>query len=287
MKPFIVILFLTNLCSAQSTSDVKSLHIDLVQYLEDSGEYALTLAFLPGVNSSNWYDSLEFHFTQPKYSVDSEYSRYDAPAALIERYFHTDRLHDMKLYSDNNDFVDQGIFQGFEYIDQNIESKIVAVYRKSRPSTDAAMYAICGLKDTLPACPPKSYENSASLQRLQATVLPKDAVDHYPVEVGNCTDFHFMVPQAYRSSMETENDYHIDVFADLYLEHGGEVTNVLQLFDGWLYWHIQPLAMNHNGYPIVLLEKAMMDSDWFKQSILIWNGIGYEEKTPRFEIEAE
>ena len=287
MKPLIFFLLLTSLSFAQSSIQEKSLHIDFVQFLEESGEYALKLSFLPDANTRDWYDSLEFHFTQPKIEQGSEYQRYDAPLALIERYFHIDRLHEMKIYSDENRFLGEGIFQGFEYINQSIELKVVAVYRTSEVSLDTAIYAICGLEETLSSCPPKYYEKSESLRKLQAALLSTGAEEHHSLEVGNCTDFHFMAPQGYKVTSETEENYSVETFAQLYVEHAGKIQAVHQLYDGWLYWHLQPLAINHKDYPIILLEKAMMDSDWFMQSILLWNGIAYEENDVRFEVREE
>lgn len=259
------------------------LHIDFVQFLEETGEYALSLEFLPKADMNVWYDSAQSGGYEMNYTNDPEYVRYRIPEEEIKRYFYTDRLADVLLYDKNNRFLGRGIFQGYEFISQNIEPKTVAVFRMEKLSGDTAFYAVGGISDTLPAIAPKHYTNSETYVDLQARLWPENYTTYHGSEV-TLDDFRWMILQGYPFERGDEQEFETQVRADLYLEHDGGIKRVHQLKKGWLYWHLQPLPMNYKNYPIILLEKAMVESDWFMQAILIWNGEAYEERPVRFNV---
>lgn len=285
---FLLIFFLLTACSRDPSNDSgvqvieekgeavepyllsenDKLHIDFVQYLEESDEYALTLHFKEETDVKFWYDSIEQKLDELLFTDSIEFWRYRIPDSLVQQYFMTDRLKQVKLYDENNAFCGVARFSGFEFINQNIEPKCVAVFKLSSKNENA-LYAVAGLKKVLPEIPPEELSSTTRLNELKRQYLPFNYKDDNSMQSG-FQDTRLYAVQGY------EKDG-FAVYASLFLEANGKVSKVHHLEDSWLYWGIHPLAIAHEGNPLLLCDIGKFETCWRRSMVLKYSKGKYSE----------
>lgn len=289
MKQFFLLslfLFLTTSCSTNITIDSVSvvpepvikeeinpyqlqesvkIHIDYVQYLEETDEYALPLKWKKDADVKLWYESIAYDLPDIIYSNDSDYSRYAIPDSLIPQFFDMSSFNDVKLYNKGNSFVGEGEFIRFEFIDQNIDPIPVAIYRLNEKNEDA-LYAVAGLGKVIPEI--SSVE--APEERLNQLIeykMPKGYKDIYSLRCG------FLEKQFYAVQCYEENGF--NTFIELYKEENGQLLQVYKDIDDWYFFDIHPISIYYQEQPLLLCNFCKAESDWFQSGVLIFKNGKY------------
>ncbi len=240
--------------------ETDKIHIDYVQYLEETDEYALPLIWKKGVDILTWYESVVGSIRDTIYSNDSDYTRYKIPDSLIPQFFDVSTFKNVKLYNRENAYCGAGEFQRFEHIDQNIDPIPVAVYKLKKINKEAS-YAVAGLDTILPAISSEEAPE-VRLKQLIDFKLPKKYKEAYSLRNG------FMGKQFYSIQGYSENEF--TVFSEIYLEENGKLTKVHKNDEFWYYFDVHPIPIYNEQQPVLLCNFCKSESDWFRSNVLIF-----------------
>ena len=81
--------------------------------MHGSDDIGISLHIKTGADYKYWYSTVQTSFTDPFYS-NAGFSRFEVPVDIIETYFNTECLENMKVYSRDNEYLGDGKFIRYE-----------------------------------------------------------------------------------------------------------------------------------------------------------------------------
>lgn len=240
--------------------ETDKIHIDYVQYLEETDEYALPLKWKEGIDVFNWYDSIAGKLKDVIHSNELDYTRYKIPDSLIPQFFDVSTFSNVKLYSGENAHCGAGEFQRFEHIDQNIDPMPVAVYKLKRKK-EKARYAVAGLESVLPELG-SVFLPESQLNALVKKKLPPNYKEDRSLGV-LIQGKQFYAIQGYEADG-------FDIYSKLFIEEYGTLNEVHKNEEYWYYCSLDILPIYQNEQPLLLVDYCKAETDWFQSGVLIF-----------------
>lgn len=198
---------------------------------------------------------------------DDENSRYKFPASFSQKYFDLSGLSKLKIFDKYNNFFCNAVFMRVEYLNQNISSPFIAVYKTEKKIEGDNFYGMSNFNETF-----EKHNYVTSNDTVLTQNILKNLNENMPLfglEI-NGTHLHFTNSDTIVSIINSENYAYIVLttkndFKVLY--KSPEFENIIDLI-------VTPLTSNK--LPDVLTRNAKPESDVMWDKLLVYDGTNYK-----------
>lgn len=234
-------------------------------YFSNDNEAYVELYFIKDETNADEYDKI-VKLADSLIYQDDENSRHKFPDNLSPKYFDLRGLSKLKIYDNDNKLFCNAEFVRVEYLDQNISSPFIAVYKTEKIIKADGYYGISNFNGTLEQ---KNYTISKDTV-LTENILTKlnEQRPYYGLQ-NNGTHLHFSNNDTVLSVVNSENYAYVVLttkkdFKVLY--KSPDFENVADL-------RIIPLTKNK--LPYILTRNIKPETDVMWDNLLIYNGTKY------------
>lgn len=287
---FLKILLLTISCSNEHTSieeinenslsnyidtlatevDVLSENIQYVGFIDNfyfsnDNEVYIELYFKKGKTSLEEYEKI-ITLTDSLIYKDEDNSRNRLPQHIAANYFDLRGLSKLKIYDNNHKFVCNATFLRVEYLDQNISSVFIAVFKPEQKIQAQHHYVISNFDGKIEK---EIYTVSNDTIQTQNILTKLNERKSYYERENNGTHLQFLNSDTVLTILNTENHAYVVLkssqnFTILYKSNSPE--NIIDL-------KIIPLSKSQ--FPYILTRNNEPDSDYIYDKLLIFDGKKY------------
>ncbi|PZR21288.1 MAG: hypothetical protein DI539_08495 [Flavobacterium psychrophilum] len=197
---------------------------------------------------------------------DDENSRYKFPDNLSQKYFDLRGLSKLKIYDKKNKFFCNAEFLRVEYLNQNISSPFIAVYKTDKLIKEDGYYGISNFNGTFEQINYKVYKDTLLTQNILKNL--NEQRPSYGLE-NNGTHLSFSNNDTILSVINSENFTYITMTAGtdfklLYKSPDFENVNDIKI-----------IPLTKNRFPYILTRNVKPDTDVMWDNLLIFNGTKY------------
>ena len=264
-------LQITYIDTLQVNSDALNANIQYIGFIDkfyfsNNNEAYIELYFIKDQTNDEEYNKIVKLADSLIYS-DDENSRHKFPKNLSPKYFDLRGLSNLKIYDNNNIFFCNAEFLRVEYLNQNISSPFIAVYKTEEIIKADGYYGISNFNGTL-------ERNNYTISKdtvLTQNILTKlnEQRPYYELE-NNGTHLHFLNKDTVLSIVNSENFAYVILttkkdFNVLYKSPDFENVSDLRII---------PLAKNK--LPYILTSNVKPETDVMWDNLLIYNGTKYK-----------
>ena len=234
-------------------------------YFSNENEVYVELYFIKDEINSDEYDKI-VKLTDSLVYEDDESSRHRFPASLSSKYFDLRGLSKLKIYDKKNKFVCNADFLRVEYLNQNISSVFIAVYKTEKKIKADSYYGISNFSGTFETAKYSITRDTVLTQNLVTKL--NEQRPYFRLE-NNRTHLHFSNNDTVISVINSENFAYIVLttkkdFKVLY--KSPEFENVSDL---------TIIPITKNKFPYILTRNVKPESDVMWDKILYYDGTKY------------
>lgn len=291
-----IFLFLTTLililsCSNKNNSNglnndsLQTKYIDTlhakIDILNDKVQY---IGFIDKFYFSNDYEAyVELYFIKDKTNADEykklvgladsliyqddENSRHKFPDNLSSKYFDLRGLSKLKIYDKSNNFICNAEFLRVEYLDQNILSPFIAVYRTEKKIKDDSYYCVSNFNQAFEKENYTISKDTAFTQKILNKL--NDQKPYFGLE-NNGTHLHFSDNDTVISVINSKN------FAYIVLTTKTDFRIIYKspYFENIMNLIIIPLP--NDKFPRILTRNVKPETDEMWDKLLYYDGTKYK-----------
>lgn len=237
-------------------------------YFSNDNEAYVELYFIKDETNADEYNKL-VKLADSLIYQDDENSRNKFPDDLSPKYFDLRGLSKLKIYDKNNNFICNADFLRVEYLDQNISSPFIAVYKTEKKIKADSYYAISNFNGTFEK---QSYSISKDTVMTQNILNKLNDQNPYYGLKNNGTHLHFSNSDTIVSIINSENYTYILLttksdFKVLY--KSPDFENIMDLI---------VIPMPNNKLPYILTRNVKPETDIIWDKVLVYDGTNYKPK---------
>lgn len=234
-------------------------------YFSNKNEAYIELYFNKDEINTEEYYKLE-KLTDSLIYKDDENSRSRFPASLSAKHFDLRGLSKLAIYDDNNKFVCNADFVRVEYLNQDISSHFIAVYKTDKKIKSENCYAISNYQKSLET---PNYEISKDTVLTQKLLTKLNVPKSYYGLENSGTHIFFAKSDSILSVINSENSAYVvllkgEEFKVLYKSPEPENINDLKV-----------VPIMKNKFPYLLTRNSKPDTDMMWDKVLYYDGTKY------------
>lgn len=223
-----------------------NIFISTIKLLEETNEFAIDLALREGIDWHAWQSSYESKPNSLVFDDGVECTRHRIDNQRMEQFFNTDGLKDVKFYSADNEYLGEAIFVRYENIELPVRSLTAAVYKMNKTPKANPKYAVAGLKESLP------HISVKEIDRKDLHEIAKSQSFEGKYESGGKKQLSF--GEYIYTYVEGYSTQEFSSVSGLYETKKEKTKNIIDFRDYELIYEIQPVPIEYNGRPVLLLE---------------------------------
>ena len=197
---------------------------------------------------------------------DDENSRNKFPVNLSSKYFDLRGLSKLRIYDNSNKFFCNAEFLRVEYLDQNISSPFIAVFRTDKIIKADNYYAISNFNGTFEQI---NYTISKDKVLTQSILTKLNEQRPYSGLENNGTHLHFSNSDSILSVINSEN------FAYIVLTTNSDFKVLYKSTDFENFTDLRIIPLTKNKFPYILTRNVKPETDVMWDNLLIYNGTKY------------
>ncbi len=256
----------TNIDTLQTNNDVLNENIQYIGFIDKfyfskDNEAYIELYFI----KDDAYDKI-VNLADSLIYQDNENGRHKFPDNLSQKYFDLRGLSKLKIYDKYNRLFCNAKFLRVEYLNQNISSPFIAVYKTDKLIKEDGYYGISNFNGTAEQI---SYKVSKDTLMTQEILIKLNEQKPYYGLENNGTHLSFSHNDTILSIINSENFAYVTLTTDKdfkVLYKSSDFENVSDL-------RIIPLIKNK--LPFILTRNVKPETDVIWDNLLIYNGTKY------------
>lgn len=260
----------THIDTLQSETDILNAKVQYIGFIDkfyfsNDNEAYVELYFIKDQTNADEYNKIVKLADSLIYS-DDENSRHKFPENLSPKYFDLRGLSNLKIYDKNNKLFCNAEFLRVEYLNQNISSPFIAVYKTEKIIKADGYYGISNFNGTF-------EQNNYTISKdtvLTQNILTKlnEQRPYYGLE-NNGTHLHFSNNDTVLSVVNSENYAYVVLttnkdFKVLYKSPDFENVSDLRI-----------IPLTKNKLPYILTRNVKPETDVMWDKLLYFNGTKY------------
>lgn len=254
----------------QTESDLlheKSQYIGFMDtfYFSKDNEAYIELYFARDVTEADEYNKIVALADSLIYE-DDDNRRYIFPASLSPKYFDLRGLSKLKIYDQDNKFICNAQFLRVEYLDQNISSLFIAVYKTDKKIKANGYYGISNFDRTFEKA---NYTISKDTVLTQNILTKLNEQHPYYQHENNGTHLLFSDSDTILSVVNSENYAYIVLTSNEGFEVLYKSSDLENISD------LKIIPITKNKLPYILTRNAVPDGDMMWEQLLHYDGAKY------------
>lgn len=243
-------------------------------YFSNENEVYIELYFLKNDITADEYDKI-VKLTDSLIYEDDENSRRRFPESLATKYFDLRGLSKLKIYDNSNEFVSNADFVRVEYLNQNISSVFIAVYKTEKQIKADNYYGISNFSGTFETTKYSITSDTSLTQNILTKIDEKRP--YYRLE-NNGTHLYFSNSDTVLSVINSEN------FAYIVLTTNNDFKVLYKSSDFENVSDVKIISMTNNKFPYILTRNVKPETDVMWDNLFYYDGKNYKT-TKRQRVE--
>jgi hypothetical protein len=238
--------------------------IDKFYFSKDKEAY-VELYFIKDETNADEYDKI-VKLADSLIYQDDENSRHKFPDNLSQKYFDLRGLSKLKIYDNNNKLFCNAEFLRVEYLNQNISSPFIAVYKTDKLIKEDGYYGISNFNGTVEQI---NYTVSKDTILTKNILMKLNEQRPYYGLQNNGTHLSFSNNDTILSVINSEN------FAYVVLTINKDFKVLYKSSDFENVSDLRIIPLTKNKLPYILTRNAKPETDVMWDNLLIYNGTKY------------
>ena len=234
-------------------------------YFSEDNEVYVELYFVKEKTSDDEYEKI-VKLADSLIYQDDESSRLKFPDNLSHKYFNLRGLSNLKIYDKNNKLYCNAYFVRVEYLDQNISSPFIAVFKTDKLIKEDGYYGISNFNGTFEQINYKVSKDTILTQSILTKL--KEQRPYFGLE-NNGIHLSFSNNDTVLSIINSENYAYVTLTTNKDLK----VLYKNQDFENFSDIRIIPLTKDK--FPFILIRNIKPETDVMWDNLLIYNGTKY------------
>jgi len=206
---------------------------------------------------------------------DEDNSRHRFPLSLATKYFDLRGISKLKIYDNNHKFISNADFVRVEFLNQNIQSPFIAVYKTEKYIKEDNHYCRSNFNGTFE---PTNYSVTTDTILTQELLTKIDEKIPYYGIGNDASHFHFFNSDTILSVINSEKVVYI------VLSTSNDFKVLYRSSDSENVYHINIIPLIKNGLPYLLIKNVWPEGDSRWDILLCFDGTKYTEvKSKRIE----
>jgi hypothetical protein len=260
----------TNIDTLQTNKDLLNENIQYIGFIDKfyfskDNEAYVELYFIKDETNADEYDKI-VKLADSLIYQDDENSRHKFPDNLSQKYFDLRGLSTLKIYDKDNKFFCNAEFVRVEYLNQNISSPFIAVFKTKKLIKEDGYYGISNFNGTFEQMSCKVSKDSLMTEKILKKLNEKKP--YFGLE-NNGTHLSFSQNDTILSIVNSEN------FAYVTLTTGKDFKILYKSTDYENVYDTRIIPLTKNKLPYILTRNIKPDTDVMWDNLLIYNGTKY------------
>lgn len=239
--------------------------IDKFYFSKDNEAY-VELYFIKDQTNADEYERI-VKLADSLIYEDDENSRHKFPDNLSQKYFDLRGLSKLKIYDQDNKLFCNADFVRVEYLNQNISSPFIAVFKTDKLIKEDGYYGISNFSGAFEHLSYKVSKDTIMTQNILTRL--NEQRPYYGLE-NNGTHLSFSDNDTILSIINSENFAYVTLttnkdFKVLYKSTDFENINEIRI-----------IPLTKNGLPYILTRNVKPDTDVMWDNLLIYDGTNYK-----------
>ncbi len=260
----------TNIDTLQANKDLLNENIQYIGftdkfYFSKDNEAYIELYFTKDETNADEYDKI-VKLADSLIYEDDENSRHKFPDNLSQKYFDLRGLSKLKIYDKDNRFFCNAKFLRVEYLNQNISSPFIAVYKTEKLINEDGYYGISKFNGKFEQMNYKVSKDTLMTEKILTKL--NEQKPYYGLE-NNGTHLSFSHNDTILSIINSENFAYVTLTTDIdfkVLYKSAEFENV---------YDIRIIPLSKNKLPYILTRNIKPETSIMWDNLLIYNGTKY------------
>jgi len=260
----------TNIDTLQTNKDLLNEHIQYIGFIDKfyfskDKEAYVELYFTKDETTAEEYNKI-VKLADSLIYQDDENSRHKFPDNLSQKYFDRRGLSKLKIYDKDNKLFCNADFVRVEYLNQNISSPFIAVFKTDKLIKDDGYYGISNFNGTFEQM---SYEVSKDTLMTEKILTKLNEQKPYYGLENNGTHLSFSHNDTILSIINSENFAYVTLTTDKDFKVLYKSTDFENVYD------IRIIPLTKNKLPYILTRNIKPETDVKWDNLLIYNGTKY------------
>lgn len=261
----------TNIDTLQTNKDLLNENIQYIGFIDKFyfskvNETYVELYFIKDETNADEYDKI-VKLADSLIYQDDENSRHKFPDNLSQKYFDLRGLSKLKIYDKDNRLFCNAEFLRVEYLNQNISSPFIAVYKTDKLIKEDGYYGISNFNGTFEQMSYKVSKDTLMIEKILTKL--KEQKPYYGLE-NNGTHLSFSHNDTILSIINSEN------FAYITLTTNKDFKILYKSADFENIYDIRIIPLTKNGLPYILTRNIKPETDVMWDKLLIYDGTKYK-----------
>jgi hypothetical protein len=234
-------------------------------YFSKKNEVYVELYFIKDETDADEYERI-VKLADSLIYEDDENSRHKFPDNLSQKYFDLRGLSKLKIYDQDNKLFCNADFVRVEYLNQNISSPFIAVFKTDKLIKEDGYYGISNFNGTFEQMSYKVSKDTLMTEKILTKL--NEQKPYYGLE-NNGTHLSFSQNDTILSIINSEN------FAYVTLTTDKDFKVLYKSTDFENIYNIRNIPLTKNGLPYILTRNVKPETDVMWDNLLIYNGTKY------------
>lgn len=266
-------LQITQVDSIQTSIDVLNNNVQYIGFIDkfyfsNENEAYIELYFIKDETNADEYNKI-VKLADSLIYQDEESSRHKFPDNISPKYFDIRGLSKLRIYDKNHNFFCNAEFLRVEYLDQNISSPFIAVYKTEKKIKADSYFGISNFKGTFKKENYTIEQDTVMTQNILNKL--KDQKPYYGLK-NNGTHLHFSDKDTIVSVINSEN------YAYVVLTTKSEFKVLYKSPDFENIMDLIIIPMPNNKLPYLLTRNIKPETDLIWDKLLVCDGTKYKTK---------
>jgi hypothetical protein len=237
-------------------------------YFSNENEAYIELYFIKDQTNDKEYEKI-VKLADSLIYQDDENSRHKFPDNLSQKYFDLRGLSKLKIYDKNNELFCNADFVRVEYLNQNISSPFIAVFKTDKLIKEDGYYGISNFNGAFQQINYKVSKDTIITQKILTKL--NEQKPYYGLE-NNGTHLSFLNNDTILSIINSEN------FAYVTLTTNNDFNVLYKSTDFENVYDIRIIPLTKNGLPYILTRNIKPETDVMWDNLLIYDGTKYKAR---------
>ncbi len=261
----------TNIDTLQTNRDLLNEHIQYIGFIDKfyfskDKEAYVELYFTKDETTAEEYDKM-VKLADSLIYEDDENSRHKFPDNLSQKYFDLRGLSKLKIYDKDNELFCNADFVRVEYLNQNISSPFIAVFKTDKLIKEDGYYGISNYNGTFEQLNYKVSKDTIMTQNILTKL--NEQRPYFNLE-NNGTHLSFSDNDTILSIINSENFAYVTLTTDKDFQVLYKSKDFENIYD------IRIIPLAKNGLPYILTRNVKPETDLMWDNLLIYNGTKYK-----------